>query len=101
VGDIEMKKLFLTCTLVSSICGCSVNTAPLTRDQVAAKVAVKVGYAGCKGCGMVKTYVVPHLNCEQFVHDPDFHGWLDLNLQMASTNYNTPTMHRTTGLLPG
>ncbi|NPT35678.1 hypothetical protein [Paraburkholderia xenovorans] len=23
------------------------------------------------------------------INDPDFHGWLDLNLQLASTNYNT------------
>lgn len=84
-----MKKLFLVCALITSICGCAVNTAPLTRDQVAAKVAVKVGYAGCNGCNMVRTYVAPRLYRQQFVNDPDFHGWLDLNLQLASTNYNT------------
>ncbi|RAS32064.1 hypothetical protein [Paraburkholderia bryophila] len=84
-----MKKMFLICTLITSICGCAVNTAPLTRDQVAAKVAVKVGYAGCNGCNMVRTYVAPRLYRQQFINDPDFHGWLDLNLQLASTNYNT------------
>lgn len=84
-----MKKLFLVCALIASICGCAVNTVPLTRDQVAAKVAVKVGYAGCNGCNVVRTYVAPHLYWKQFVNDPDFHGWLDLNLQLVSTNYNT------------
>lgn len=84
-----MKKLFLTCALVSSIYGCAVNPAPLTREQVAAKVAVKAGYAGCNGCNTGKTYVAPHLYWKQFVNDPDFHGWLDLNLQLTSTNYNT------------
>ena len=84
-----MRKLFLICTLITSICGCAVNMAPLTRDQVAAKVAVKTGYAGCNGCNMVRTYVAPHMYWKQFVNNPDFHGWLDLNLQLASTNYNT------------
>jgi hypothetical protein len=84
-----MKKLFLVCALITSICGCAVNTASLTRDQIAAKVAVKMGYAGCNGCNMVRTYVAPRLYRQQFVNDPDFHGWLDLNLQLASTNYNT------------
>ncbi|MCC8401875.1 hypothetical protein LJ655_08215 [Paraburkholderia sp. MMS20-SJTN17] len=83
-----MKKLFLVCALITSICGCAINTTPLTRDQVAAKVAVKTGYAGCNGCNMVRTYVAPHLYWKQFVNDPDFHGWLDLNLQLASTDYN-------------
>jgi hypothetical protein len=84
-----MKKLILACTLLASICGCAINTAPLTRDEVAAKVAVKQGYGGCNGCNLVKTYVAPNLPRNQLVNDPDFHGWLDLNLQLASTNYNT------------
>lgn len=84
-----MNKLLLVCTLITFIGGCAVNTAPLTRDQVAANVAVKAGYTGCNGCNMVRTYVAPHLYWKQFVNDPDFHGWLDLNLQLVSTNYNT------------
>lgn len=84
-----MNKLLVFCALITSICGCAVNTAPLTRDQVAAKVAVKTGYPGCNGCNMVRTYVAPRLYWKQFVNDPDFHGWLDLNLQLVSTNYNT------------
>lgn len=84
-----MKKLLLVCALITSICGCAVITAPLTRDQVAAKVAAKAGYPGCNGCNMVRTYVAPRLYWKQFVNDPEFHGWLDLNLRLASTNYNT------------
>jgi hypothetical protein len=84
-----MKKLFLACTLLVSICGCAINTAPLTRDEVAAKVVVTSGYNGCNGCNMVRTYAAPHLYWKQFVNDPDFHGWLDLNLQLVATNFNT------------
>lgn len=86
-----MKKLLLAASLagVIALSGCAVNTAPLTRDQVAAKVAIKTGYPGCKGCNLVRTYAAPQLYRQQFVNDPDFHGWLDLNLQLVSTNYNT------------
>jgi len=47
------------------------------------------GYPGCNGCNMLRTYVAPRLYRQQFVNDPDFHGWLDLNVQLVSTNYNT------------
>lgn len=85
-----MKKLLLAASLAGAIAmsGCAINTAPLTRDQVAAKVAVKAGYPGCNGCNMVRTYAGSQLYWKQFVNDPDFHGWLDLNLQLVSTNYN-------------
>lgn len=86
-----MKKLLLAASLagVIALSGCAVNTTPLTREQVAAKVAVKTGYPGCNGCNMVRTYAAPQFYRQQFINDPDFHGWLDLNLQLASTNYNT------------
>ncbi|MGF6510641.1 hypothetical protein [Paraburkholderia sp. 32] len=86
-----MKKFLFAASLagVIALSGCAVNTAPLTRDQVGAKVAVKAGYPGCNGCNMVRTYAAPQIYQQQFINDPDFHGWLDLNLQLVSTNYNT------------
>lgn len=85
-----MKKLLVVASLAGAIAlsGCAINTAPLTRDQVAAKVAIRVGCPGCNGCNMVRTYAAPQMYWKQFVNDPDFHGWLDMNLQLVSTNYN-------------
>ena len=68
-----MKKLLLAASLAGAIAmsGCAINTAPLTRDQVAAKVAVKAGYPGCNGCNMVRTYAGSQLYWKQFVNDPE------------------------------